>query len=281
MQEIEKLVIYFTFYSVIGWICEVIYCSHLEKRFVNRGFLAGPVCPVYGFGALFVIWMLTPVPASIPIIFFSGLVITSIVEYITGWMLEVFFGTRWWDYRDQKFNLEGRVCLKNSICFGIMCVILIRVLHPFLVYLSGLVPAIWLGLLSGVLMVVLIVDSVIALNTVVNLNERLKKLHDFTEELRKNADIQEWFNEREFSKSFEKLKVIIEEGKNGLNQKLEESKNELYQKLRTRFEALTDRRVSEHRIIKAFPDMKSLRYDVQLNHLKDALKELKQKAIKK
>lgn len=278
MQEVEKLIVYFTIYCFIGWLCEVIYCSLLSHKFVNRGFLAGPVCPVYGFGALFVIWLLRPVAVNVPITFLSGLVITSTIEYITGWLLEVFFGTRWWDYSNERFNLEGRVCLKNSVFFGILSVLLMQVLHPFSVYFVEMIPDLGVMLISITLLAAFIADSGVTLYTVANLNQRLKRLSEFTEELRKNADIAEWFNEHEFFKSFEKLKIILEEGKNEINHKFEESKNELNRKLREKFEVLTQKRGSGDRIIKAFPNMKSIRYDKQLNHLKEALKEIKNKA---
>lgn len=313
MQEVEKLFVYFTIYSFIGWFCEVVFCSFLSKRIVNRGFLAGPVCPVYGFGALFIIWLLEPVAFSLPFVFITGMAITSIIEYTTGWLLETFFGTRWWDYSNKRFNLQGRVCLENCICFGMMGVLLIEVIHPITEKLVGNIPYFYLMIIDILLFVVFIVDSIFTLNTLVNLNERLRKLYEFTEELRKNTDIQEWFNEREFLKSFEKLKIIIEEGKAGINQKIEigrtnlnnkleeskaslnqiieesktgfnhkfeESKLEFNKKLREKFEALTAKRGSGHRLIKAFPGMRSVRYNAQLGHLKEALKELKQKVTK-
>jgi len=269
LQQIGMLVIYFSIFSFIGWLCEVLYCSILSKKLVNRGFLAGPFCPVYGFGALFVICLLKPVEASIPIVFLSGIVITSTLEYITGWLLEVFFSTRWWDYRDQKFNIDGRVCLKNSVLFGILCVVLMKGIYPFTLYVVGLLPVFWIKLTSAVLVIAFIVDSGVTVNTLVNFNDRLKKLHEFTEELKKNADIHEWFNESEFYKSFEKLRLLAGEGRNELNQKLRE-----------KFEALTDKNGSGVRLIKAFPDMKSIKYDVSLSHLKEVIKELKQKAKK-
>lgn len=313
MQEVEKLFVYFTIYSFIGWFCEVIYCSFLSKRIINRGFLAGPVCPVYGFGALFIIWLLEPVAFSLPFLFITGMIITSIVEYMTGWLLETFFGTRWWDYSNKRFNLQGRVCLENSICFGMMSVLLIEVIHPVTERLVWSIPSFYLMIINILLIAVFTVDSIFTLNTLVNLNERLRKLYEFTEELRKDTDIQEWFNELEFLKSFDKLKLIIEqskaglnkkietgktslnnkleeskvnisqiieEGKTGFNQKLEESKLELNKKLREKFEALTAKRGSGHRLIRAFPGMRSVRYNAQLLHLKEALKELKQRVTK-
>ncbi len=286
MQYVEKLILYFTIYSFVGWFCEVIYCSIKLKKIVNRGFLAGPVCPVYGFGALFVIWLLQPVSSSLPVVFLCAIVITSTVEYITGWLLETFFRTRWWDYSNKRFNLEGRVCLENSIYFAILSLLLVNAIHPLTEYLIWCIPELYITIISMTIMLVFMVDSILTLNTLVNLNERLKKLYEFTEELRKNTEIQEWFNEREFLKSFEKLKVLIEEGKSNINQKIEISKDsfnskfELNHKLREKFEALTARRGSGQRLIKAFPGMRSKKYNTQLGHLKEALRELKQKVVK-
>lgn len=269
LLEIELLIIYFSIYSFTGWICEVIYCSILSKKIVNRGFLVGPVCPVYGIGSLFIIWLLKPVETSIPMIFLGAIVIASTIEYVTSWLLEVLFSTKWWDYRDRKFNIAGRVCLRNSVLFGILSIALMKVIYPFTLTIVGLLPDIWVKLSSISLLTAFIVDSVFTVNTLVNLNGRLKKLHEFTEELKKNTDILEWFNESEFFKSFEKLKLIAVEGRDELNHKLHE-----------KFEALTNKKGSGLRLIKAFPDMKSIKYDVQLNHLKEALKQLRQKAKK-
>lgn len=266
----DLIIIYFLIYSVIGWMCEVVYCSFLSKKFVNRGFLAGPVCPVYGFGALFVIWLLKPVEANVVIVFMCGFVITSVLEYITGWFLEAVFHTQWWNYDDQRFNLNGRVCLKNSVMFGVMSVILMKVLHPFIVYSVGLLPMLWTRITAITLVAVLSVDLVFTINTLTNLHDRLRKLNEFAEFLKQHADFQEWFNEHELFKSFDRLKALAEEGRYELNQKLRE-----------KFEGLADRKGSGMRLIKAFPGMRSTKYDLQLSNLKEVLKQLKQKTGKR
>lgn len=266
LHGVEVVVIYFAIFSVIGWACEVVYCSILSKKLVNRGFLAGPVCPVYGFGALLVIWLLKPVSASIPIVFLSGIVVTSTLEYITGWLLEVLFSTRWWDYRNKKFNIDGRVCLQNSVFFGVLCVILMKVIFPFTVNIVALLPDLSIKLISSALAAAFIIDGIFTVNTFINLYERLKKLQELTEYLKKNTDIHGWFNESDFYKSFERLKLIAEE-----------SKNELNNKLREKFESLTAKKGSGIRLLKAFPNMKSINYNSQLNHLKEVLIELKQR----
>jgi putative protein kinase ArgK-like GTPase of G3E family len=117
-----------------------------------------------------------------------------------------------------------------------------------------------------VLAATLSVDTVFTVNELVNLNDRLKKLHEFTEDLKRNADILEWFNEHELSMSLLKLKLTAEEGMSELNHKIKE-----------RFEVLSSRRGSGLRLIKAFPNMKSIKYDVSLKNLKDILKQIKQR----
>ncbi len=267
MSSFYEFIIYLTIYSFIGWVCEVVYCSILSKRVVNRGFLAGPVCPVYGFGAILVIYLLEPAQSSIPVIFLAGLALTSILEYITGWLLEVFFSTKWWDYSNKRFNINGRVCLKNSVLFGLLCVVLVKVLHPAITHAVLLMPEIWIRVSAIALIATFAIDMLFTVNTLVNLNERLKKLHEFTEDLKKHGELQEWFNESELFKSFEKLRLLAEEGRNELNMKFRE-----------KFEALSQKRGSGHRLIKAFPNMKSIKYEEQLNHLKDMLKQLREKA---
>ncbi len=267
MSSFYEFIIYLTIYSFIGWVCEVVYCSILSKRVVNRGFLAGPVCPVYGFGAIMVIYLLEPAQSSIPVIFLAGLALTSILEYTTGWLLEVFFSTKWWDYSNKRFNLNGRVCLRNSFLFGVMCVILVKVLHPAITHVVLLIPEIWVGISGIALIAAYAIDMLFTVNTLVNLNERLKKLYEFTEDLKKNGELLEWFNERELFKSFEKLRLLAEEGRNELNVMFRE-----------KFEALSQKRGSGHRLIKAFPNMKSIKYEEQLNHLKDMLRQLREKA---
>ncbi|HPL91825.1 MAG TPA: putative ABC transporter permease, partial [Treponemataceae bacterium] len=129
-MPLSQLFLFFMAYSVIGWITEVVYCSVQERRLVNRGFLHGPLCPVYGFGALLVVFLLEPFSGSVLVLFLVGMALTTALEYITAWLLETAFSTRWWDYSDLPFNFRGRVCLLNSVLFGLMSLIGVRVLHP-------------------------------------------------------------------------------------------------------------------------------------------------------
>lgn len=132
MFTLDKLIIYFFVYCVCGYICEVVYCSVPAKRFVNRGFLYGPYLPVYGFGAVSVLLALDPFFKQPYLVFIFGIIVTSILEYFTSWMLEKFFKTKLWDYSKHKFNINGRVCLLNSTLFGLLCLVVVYVIQPFI-----------------------------------------------------------------------------------------------------------------------------------------------------
>lgn len=125
-----ELILYFFLYSFFGWLCECIYCSIPAHTFINRGFLAGPYCPIYGCGALAVLHILDPFGYSIPLMFGMGIVVTSALEYVTSWGMEVLFHTKWWDYSSYPFNIHGRVCLKNSLLFGCMVLVVYYLIHP-------------------------------------------------------------------------------------------------------------------------------------------------------
>lgn len=125
-----EIILYFFLYSFFGWLCECIYCSIPAHKFINRGFLAGPYCPIYGCGALVVLHILDPFGYSASLMFVMGMIVTSALEYITSWGMEVLFHTKWWDYPTYPFNINGRVCLKNSLLFGCMALVVYYLVHP-------------------------------------------------------------------------------------------------------------------------------------------------------
>ena len=144
MQTFCLWFLYFTAYSILGWACETFYCSVGSRKFVNRGFLNGPVCPVYGFGAVLVILLLRSTEKNLVALFLSGMMVTTVLEYLTSVLLEKLFHMKWWDYSRYKFQINGRVCLLNSLMFGGLSVILMRVLHPWISGMIGKIPEKWL-----------------------------------------------------------------------------------------------------------------------------------------
>ncbi|MDL2310544.1 putative ABC transporter permease [Peptostreptococcaceae bacterium OttesenSCG-928-C18] len=140
MKEFSYLFLLFITYSVIGWVIESIYCSIAEKRLINRGFLIGPYCPIYGAGAILILVILPKFSSNIFAIFFLSMLFSGIVEYITSFVLEKLFKLSLWDYSKNKFNINGRVCLKNLLLFGILAVILVFVINPFIIKIYSYVP---------------------------------------------------------------------------------------------------------------------------------------------
>lgn len=144
---------YFTIYSFLGWCSEVIFATVTTGKFVNRGFLNGPVCPIYGFGMSLVLLVLLPFSDNIPLLFIGGALLTSAIELVGGWALKKFFHTTWWDYSNQPFNLGGYICLKFSILWGLCVVVVIRIVHTAIASLVHWIPftlgAILVGIFSS------------------------------------------------------------------------------------------------------------------------------------
>ena len=129
MNDFLPLVAYFIIYSFIGWVLESTYKSVLQKKWVNSGFLHGPICPIYGYGAMIMYLSLRNLTNNIFILFWFGLIVLSAFEYVVGWLLEITFKTKYWDYSRKMFNIHGRVCLQNSLYWGILGVVFTKIIQ--------------------------------------------------------------------------------------------------------------------------------------------------------
>jgi uncharacterized membrane protein len=130
VSKARDLFLYFAIYSFVGWCLETAYVSITTGRFMNRGFLVGPFCPVYGFGALLLLVSLHPVRKKTCLLFMGAILFTTLLEYFTGFLLEELFGCVLWDYSRELFNIKGWICLKFSLVWGICAVVILRYLHP-------------------------------------------------------------------------------------------------------------------------------------------------------
>lgn len=183
---------YFLIYSFCGWIVEVIYCTVTGGKVVNRGFLNGPVCPVYGFGMLTMLFLIRCVgfsdisQAGFPVLFIGGMILASLVEFIAGWALMKLFHARWWDYSDRPFNIGGYICLQFSICWGFGCYGAIKVAHStFSHVVEGNFCSSTAGMIIlGILYMVFLTDFILTLMTVIGLNKKLKELDEMSQKLR-------------------------------------------------------------------------------------------------
>ena len=188
MYEIGFVFLLFLLYSVIGWACETVWCSVGSRKFVNRGFLNGPLCPIYGFGALAVLYLLRPFTENLFTVFLAGIVMTSFLEYVTGYLLERLFHLKLWDYSNRFCNINGRVCLRNSLLFGMMSVLLVWFIHPFLEGMLLKIPRTLLLFLVLALFTVFVIDIVVTVYTVLKLNGKLEAIHRALNELSEKTE---------------------------------------------------------------------------------------------
>ena len=140
----EYSLYYFAFtvliYGFLGWCGEVIFAALCHGKFVNRGFLGGPICPIYGFGMLIVLAVLTPVEGNLAVLFFGSVVLASLLELVTGLVLDKIFSQKWWDYSEFPLNIGGYVCPLFSLLWGVGCVLMVRVVHPLIHHLIVVIP---------------------------------------------------------------------------------------------------------------------------------------------
>lgn len=131
---------YFLIYSCLGWCLEVIYAAVTTGKLVNRGFLNGPVCPIYGFGMVIVLYALTPLVDNTLLLYLGGVILPSVLELVGGWALYKLYRTRWWDYSDYPFNIGGYICLEFCLLWGVGTLVVMRIVHPVVADLVALIP---------------------------------------------------------------------------------------------------------------------------------------------
>lgn len=189
----KNLMIYFLLfliYSVCGWVLEVLGKLIEKKKFINRGFLIGPYCPIYGFGALAITFLLKKYTDDTITLFIMAILVCGILEYITSYLMEKIFKARWWDYSQKKFNINGRVCLDTIIPFGLLGLFIMYVSNPFFLGILNKLPSTLLTILSSVLFVSFIVDNILSFNIISTVRTTTKGLYkelDNTEEITKKV----------------------------------------------------------------------------------------------
>ena len=288
-------------YSFLGWCGEMVYCSLGQRRLCEkRGFLNGPICPIYGHGALLVLMTggyQTPLET-----FLIGAIQTSAVEYLTSYLMERLFHMRWWDYSRKRFNLNGRICLLNSTLFGLACVLLCHVVQPFLIgYVHQLLRS-GVGIpLAFALTAIYIIDIVLSVRSAIQIGNRLEKLHAIHDEL---ADKLERLK-AEQQQALEAQKERVEEFVSAARQSVEERGEETAQHIQARLDRLKEEQQHsrdthrarlesaraeaqqrlkalydkpdffERRLLRSFPTMRSLRHGEALNKMREYLESRK------
>ncbi len=266
MQPIHLSYVFMLFlaYSLVGWIWETSYCSIKAGHFINRGFLRGPLCPVYGFGGMLIMYLLQPwIHTWIPL-FLASMAIVSLLEYFTGWLLETLFHTRWWDYSDRKFNLHGRIFLGGAICFGVMGTLIAHFLHPWLESRILSIPLAAARIVAWVLFAAFMVDLVTTVQGLVDFTLYQTRLKEFTESLKDRFEGEEWIEEKEQSLSqlFQKVRERVREDRSKANQRLLE-----------RLEALSQRQDKMLRHMRKFPAMRSAEFHRGVEELRQRVQQ--------
>lgn len=184
LHTIEIYFLLFISYAFLGWCMEVT-CKFIQhKKFINRGFLIGPYCPIYGWGALAITILLKRYMEDPLVLFVMSTLICSIIEYLTSYFMEKKYHARWWDYSNKKFNINGRICLETLIPFGILGVAIMYGTNPILFKLYNQIPQLVINILTAILFIGFIVDNIISSNIISSINvEGNKLIKDNTEEI--------------------------------------------------------------------------------------------------
>jgi uncharacterized membrane protein len=169
--SIYNLLLYYVIYSFLGWCVEVAYAYKNQKKFVNRGFLNGPFCPIYGACILSIIILLSNFKSNLFNLLIIATFFTSIIEYLTGFLLEKIFKTKYWDYTDDPFNLNGRICLHFSLMWGAASVAVVRLIHPIVASLLGQIPHSLIHILFFIVLTYLLLDFHFTLKSLIDFSK--------------------------------------------------------------------------------------------------------------
>ena len=187
--SLYDMLCYFFLYGFLGWVTEVVYATLKTGKFVNRGFLNGPICPIYGVGMALAVLLLNTVADKWWLLFLAGMALATALEFLTGFVLDKIFKTKWWDYTKEPLNIKGYVCLRFSILWGIGIVLVFNTLVPLSDKLIDVIPAKWWGLaIILALAAVLIADVITDIAQLKHLNDKFKEMDNVAILLRKESD---------------------------------------------------------------------------------------------
>ena len=262
----------FILFSFIGWISEVIYVGVTSAhKFVNRGFLHGPLCPVYGFGGVVILMLPPSLYATWIPLFFASMILCTIVEYFVSWLMEKLFHTRWWDYSHYKIQLNGRICLLNSILFGFLGGVVIHFVYPLMIDLLNSLGQKVINVSGVIILAVLSVDIFFTVRKLVDFANVMKKLKELGETLNSHYGQEEWFKKGSF---IDMINSVIERAEN--------RKEEFSQKILEKIDKVQNLRLpSVELFIKKFPSIKSTKYKDELNMIKEKIHQKIEAAKKK
>lgn len=245
----------FFIYAFLGWCTEVVYAGVNQGVFVNRGFFNGPLCPIYGFGVITVLLCLLPLRENLLLLYVGSVVLTSLLELLSGFLMEKLFHQRWWDYTDDPFNIGGYICLKFSLLWGMACVLIVDIVHPLIMHLLAFIPdqfsTPFLLAFSGAF----IADIVVTVATVAKLNQRLQQIDEVARALRTVSDA---------------IGAVAADGSIALSDANEKLRADLKAKQE---ELLALIHLEQRRLLHAFPGIQSRKYREAMEEIKAHVRE--------
>lgn len=247
----SDLVILLAIYSFLGWVTEVVYAFHTRGHFVNRGFLHGPFCPIYGISLTIIVILFQPIEGSLLGLFVYSFILTSVIEYVTSLVMERAFNSKWWDYSDEKFNIQGRVCLKFSIYWGAAAILIYKLVHPLVMGIVNEIPQSLAEILARLLLGLLLVDLAFTMNSLTELRGITNRLGNLVEKA-KSIKLTE-------AERVARLKSTLLE----------------YESVRAKLN------FNHNRLLKAFPNFKKEGFELMIEDIKRELEELKEEIKKR
>lgn len=272
---IFEMLFYFLIYSFAGWVLEVSFQGFKKGIIVNRGFLNGPVCPIYGFGVIGMFIMVNAIQSSTPnakmedmnviAVFLFGTVIATLIELIGGFILDKIFHARWWDYSELPLNLKGYICLRFSLIWGAIIVLVVKYLHPFLAQKTEMnIDPDQIAALMGLLYVGYMADIIVSVSVLIGLNRRLAEIDELSRKMRIISD--------ELSQLIGEGAVetgqVVSEGKEQARIAREEIIKAVHNKREDILSAIVQQRhFGAGRLLRAFPDTRHYDYNEAMNEL--------------
>lgn len=290
-----QLISFFFIYGFLGWCTEVCFQALSKGKLVNRGFLNGAVCPIYGAGVVLVVWLLEPLAPHGLLLFAGAVVLCSLLEWLTGFALEKLFHQKWWDYSEEPFNICGYVCPRFSIMWGFACVFVVYIVHPTIAWLVALVPHKLLVVILWVLGAAFLLDCAATVKTMLGLNEELRRIDegagrlreisdDLTEKLYENslkakndaerakAETQEW--KKHARAEADNLKELAEQETQKWKARVELEQKALAEHKRDIQDNLAQKLTyGQRRLLKAFPNARSTKHAEAMKEIKHRFDE--------
>ena len=263
-MSIYYSILYFFVYGFLGWCTEVIFAAFKQHRFVNRGFLNGPICPIYGVGVTLVIACLEAFQSNLLLLYISSVILVTVLEGVTGWAMDKLFHNKWWDYSKLPFNIGGYVCLLFSLIWGVACVFIVYFVHPLIHQVLSLIPHTAGIALIAILGIALLSDMIVTTSAIVKFNQYLELLKHITDELHAISN-------QIGAELYQNVMHVLDMQESS-RQKLDDVKLEVSEEIRMQIVELKTRAQNlgekvpkpARRLLKAFPKLESRNYKAQL-----------------